>query len=145
MWNAFSPGFELVSPCPIPATIIITPLATSLREVQYTTTGSWQTTRNMYIYKNIILYFYFLTTMLVWSKRAIRESSLIQQAVRSQNSQQKLNFSQNSRSYIVLKLPRDSRGHASWPMQCLFFISHGLYSHIFLCLRYHGHAFLLFQ
>ena len=25
MWNAFSPGFELVSPCPIPATITITP------------------------------------------------------------------------------------------------------------------------
>ena len=27
MWNAFSPGFELVSPCPIPATITITPRA----------------------------------------------------------------------------------------------------------------------
>ena len=27
MWNAISPGFELVSPCPIPATITITPLA----------------------------------------------------------------------------------------------------------------------
>ena len=25
MWNAISPGFELVSPCPIPATITITP------------------------------------------------------------------------------------------------------------------------
>ena len=27
MWNAISPGFELVSPCPIPATITITPRA----------------------------------------------------------------------------------------------------------------------
>ena len=27
MWNAISPGFELVSPCPIPATITITPWA----------------------------------------------------------------------------------------------------------------------
>ena len=27
MWNAISPGFELVLPCPIPATITITPLA----------------------------------------------------------------------------------------------------------------------
>ena len=27
MWNAISPGFELVSPCPIPTTITITPRA----------------------------------------------------------------------------------------------------------------------
>ena len=27
MWNTISPGFELVSPCPFPATITITPLA----------------------------------------------------------------------------------------------------------------------
>ena len=27
MWNAITPGFELVSPCPIPATITITPRA----------------------------------------------------------------------------------------------------------------------
>ena len=30
MWNAISPGFELVSPCPILATITITPLAPPL-------------------------------------------------------------------------------------------------------------------
>ena len=30
MWNANSPGFELVSPCPIPATITITPRAPPL-------------------------------------------------------------------------------------------------------------------
>ena len=30
MWNAISPGFELVSPCPIPATITITPRAPPL-------------------------------------------------------------------------------------------------------------------
>ena len=30
MWNAVSPGFELVSPCPIPATITITPWAPPL-------------------------------------------------------------------------------------------------------------------
>ena len=27
MWNAFSPGFELISPCPFPTTITITPRA----------------------------------------------------------------------------------------------------------------------
>ena len=33
MWNAISPGFELVSPCPIPATITITPRAPPVQAI----------------------------------------------------------------------------------------------------------------
>ena len=54
----------------------------------------------------------------------------------------KPNFCQNSRPYIVLKLPRDPHGHTSsptpyfslpWltPMQCMFSIGYGLHPCIF--------------
>ena len=35
MWNAISPGIELVSPCPIPATITITPRAPHSHQIVF--------------------------------------------------------------------------------------------------------------
>ena len=60
--------------------------------------------------------------------RTVGESSNIQKAIESRNNQWKLNFSQNSWPYIVLKLPHDPHGHASSPTQCWFFIDHSLHS-----------------
>ena len=38
-------------------------------------------------------------------------------------------FSQNFRPYIFLKLPCNPHSHTSSPMQCLFFIDHGVHPH----------------
>ena len=51
-------------------------------------------------------------------------------AVRSRNSQRKLNFCQNSGPHIVLKLPRDPNGHVSSPTQYLFSGGHCLHPRI---------------
>ena len=82
--------------------------------------------------------------MLTWSGRAVRESWFTCWAARSWNSLRKLNFSQNSRPYILLKLLCNRHGYASSPAQCLFSISHSLHPCIILCLGYHAHTFLLF-
>ena len=65
----------------------------------YATTRSWQTTRNAYIYKNIILYFYSLMVMLVWSRRAVRKSSHKQRSCRELKQPAGTDNSQNSRCY----------------------------------------------
>ena len=79
-----------------------------------------------HIYKNITIYFYSSTVTLVRSERAVRESSHTQRSYRESGQSAGTDFSQNSRPYIVLELPRDSHGHASSPTQCLFHIGHGL-------------------
>ena len=43
-------------------------------QMLFTTSGSWQTTTNTYIYKNILLYFYSLMVTLVWSWGAVGEN-----------------------------------------------------------------------
>ena len=116
----------------------------------YTTTGSWQTTKNthihihiyiyIYIYIYKILYFYSSMVTLAWSRRAVRESLHTQRSC-----WEKLNFSQNSRPYIILKLPCDPHGHASSHMQCLLSINHGLNPQIFFCQGYYAHALLVFH
>ena len=45
------------------------------------------------------------------------------------NSWWKLNFSQNSRLYLVLKLPCNPHGHASSPIEGLFYIVYSLSQH----------------
>ena len=71
---------------------------------------------------------------LVWSRSAIGEKVHAYGGVtRSQKLPVETDFSPNSQLYKVLKLPHDS--HAvlvfHWlritPMQCLFFIDHGLH------------------
>ena len=58
--------------------------------------------RGTRIYKNIRVYFLkFLTMILVWSRRAITESSHIRRGLRSWKSQWTTDFSQNSGTYIV--------------------------------------------
>ena len=72
--------------------------------------------------------------LLLWSRRAVGESSHTQRSCWELEQPAEIDFSQNSRSYIYLKLPRD---HTSSSTQCLFSISHGVYLHIAcLCLGY---------
>ena len=79
------------------------------------------------IYKNIISYLYSSTVTCVWSMRAVWESSYTRRSCRESKQPTRSNFSQNSRPYIVLKYPCDSRACASSPTQYLFFIGHGLH------------------
>ena len=101
----------------------------------YTTAGSWQTC------KNRILYFYFSIAMVVWSRRALKESSHTLGAVGSLNGLWKLNFSQNSRPYIVLKLPCDQHILVPSSLRFLLFVGHCFHH---TCLGYHTYAFLFF-
>ena len=78
------------------------------------------------IYKNIILYFYFSTVTLVWCSRAIVESLRTQKSYQELKQPAGTDFSQISRPYIILKLPRNPYSHASSSTQCLFFIGHDL-------------------
>ena len=59
---------------------------------------------------------------LVWSRRAVRESLHTQRS----GWEWKVNVTQNSRFYIVLKLPPDQHGHTSSTIQYLLFIGHDL-------------------
>ena len=79
------------------------------------------------INKYIILYFYSLTVMLVWSRRAIKENLRIQRSCQESEQLVGTNFSQNSKPYIVLELPCDPHDHSSSCTQCLFVI--GLHQH----------------
>ena len=60
--------------------------------------------------------------------------------VDSWNSLRKLSLSQNSRPYIVLKLPRDPPDHTSSPTQCLFSIGHGPHPRILMLRVSHPHV-----
>ena len=77
----------------------------------------------IYIYKYNHIFLFFDADTCVEQESSERESSITQ---RCQNSQWKLNFSQNSRPYIVLKHPCDPHDYASSPIQCLFIICYGL-------------------
>ena len=92
---------------------------------------------------------------LVWSRRVIGESSCTWKSCRESELTARTDFNQNSRLYIVLKLPHDPHTmlvfHWSQltPTQCLFFIGHDLhprngcfplvtdYTHAFLVSGYH--------
>ena len=66
MWNAISPGFELVSPCPIPATITITPRAPPKDAVVEAKQKDNQARQSFQEYPNSILQytrFYWFSTM----------------------------------------------------------------------------------
>ena len=80
------------------------------------------------IYKNIILYLYFSTMTLVWCRRAVGESLHPQRSCCESEQQAGTDFSQISRPYIILKFPCDPHGHVSSPMQCLFFVGHGIHT-----------------
>ena len=89
--------------------------------------------KNTHIYKNIILYFHSSIVMLVWSRRAIGESSHIQRNCWESEQPVGIDFSQNSRPYIVLKLPPNLHTMLifHWPLltplNCLFFLGHSLH------------------
>ena len=92
--------------------------------------------RRTRIYKDIILYFYSLTVTLVWSRSAIRESSRTRRSCRETEQPAGTDLSQNSRPYIVLKLPRDSHTIVAFPYsrpaptQYLSSIGHSLHLRI---------------
>ena len=77
-----------------------------------------------------------------------RDFAYTKERSRVRTASGKMNFSQNSRPYIVLKFSCDPHSHSSSPTQCLFFIGHRLQSrsvysplvmastHAFLCLGY---------
>ena len=69
--------------------------------------------------------------MLVWSKRAVRESSHTQRSCREFEQPAGTDFSQDSRSYRVLKLSRDPHRHASSLTHCWISNEHGLHPRIF--------------
>ena len=56
MWNAICPGFELVSPCPIPATITITPLRVIIEKRNDTITTHIEITRRKKLWSSGILF-----------------------------------------------------------------------------------------
>ena len=93
--------------------------------MSYTTTGSWQTTRNTFFDHDAC-------------RRTIRESLHLQRSGRKSEQPAGTDFSQNSSTYIVLKHPGDLHGYASspprwsWfsPTQCLFSIGHDLHPRI---------------
>ena len=72
----------------------------------------------------------------MWSRRAGGQSSNTQKSCR--NSQRKLSFNQNSRSYMVLKLPREPR--ACFPRAVVYILAmfvpnvYGLHPRIFYAL-----------
>ena len=89
----------------------------------------------------MILCFYSSTVTFVWSRCNRRERErerervhAQERAVGSRKSLRENNFSQNSGSYIVLKLPYDPHPMLVFNRsrliltQCLFFIGHGLHS-----------------
>ena len=84
----------------------------------------------IYIYINLIFCFYSLMVMLVWSSRAVRESSHIQRGCQESELPTGLT-SQNYRHYVVLKPLSDLNGHTSSLTQCLFSIGHGLHTHFY--------------
>ena len=111
-----------------------------------------------YIYKCDLIFLFFNSDAYEEKERSWREFACTKGTVGSLNSQRELNFSQNSRPYIVLKLPCNPHSHVnsnhampflhwSWftPMHYLISIGHDLHPHIFLCLGYHTHTFLLFR
>ena len=57
---------------------------------------------------------------LVWSRRAVGEGSRTRMSCRESQQPVGTDFNQNSRPYIILKLPRDPHSHAS-PAQSLLF------------------------
>ena len=93
--------------------------------------------RGTRINKNIILYFNFSTVTLMWSWRAVVESLHIQRRLSGVGTAKGINFSQNSRSYIVLELPHDPHDHSLhyacfslylvYTNECLFSIGHCLH------------------
>ena len=93
------------------------------------------------IYKDIfILWRWYLCG----AEEQLERTDTYEEAVESRTRQRKLNFSQNSKLYIVLKLPHNPHGHTSSPMQCFFFIGRGLYScnACFLLVTTYIHAFV---
>ena len=90
-----------------------------------------KTTWNNYIY----IYIYTSKVTLVWSWRAVGESSHTQRSCQGVGSAcKKPNFSPNSTPFIILKLLRDPHGHVCSPLsptKCLFSICHGLHQGIF--------------
>ena len=87
------------------------------------------------IYKNIIICFNSSTVTLVWSRRAIWESSRTRRSCRESKQPAGTDFKQNSWPYKVLKLTRDPhtmlvfRWSLFTPTHCLLFIAHGFYPH----------------
>ena len=64
---------------------------------------------------------------LVWSRKAVGESSREQRSYRELEQPTGTDFSQNSWPHIILKLTREPPGHASLPTHDLFFIGYGLH------------------
>ena len=94
--------------------------------MQYTTAGSWQTTEEHIYIK--ISYIFILWQWCLCGAEEQSESVHIQRRSCQESDQPAgTDFSQNSRPYIVLKLPRDPCGHTSSPTQCSFFIGHVLH------------------
>ena len=88
--------------------------------------------RGTRIYENIILNFYSSTTTnfpdcfpapLMWNRKAIGKISRTWRGCQESEEPAETDSSQNSRPYIVLKLPATNT-------QCLFFIGHGLHLRI---------------
>ena len=76
---------------------------------------------DLHTYKNIILYFYSSTVTLMWNRRVIRESLHAQISCWELEQPAETNFSQNSKPYVILKLPHDL------PTMPVFYICHGLH------------------
>ena len=69
--------------------------------------------------------------MLVWSWRAVGESSYTKRSCQELGQPARTNFSQNSTPYIFLKLLHNPHGNAFSPTQCLFSIVYSLHPSIF--------------
>ena len=78
------------------------------------------------MFKNIILYFYSSMVMLVWSRRAVGESSHTKRSCGESEQQAGTDFTPNSKPYIASKLLRDQHCLAFSLMNYLFSIGHGL-------------------
>ena len=107
------------------------------------------------IFKDKILYFYSFIVTLVWSRRAVGESFHTQRSCWKSEQLVESEFQPKFLSLYSLKTPTQPCLFTHimlafhWPwftlIQCLFFVGHGLYLCIFLCLGYHVHALLVFH
>ena len=90
--------------------------------------------RRSQIHRNTILYFHSSTVKHVWSKKEVGESSHTQGAVGNWNGLCKLNFNQNSRPYIVLKLPHNPyRNVCSLTLNACFWFAIGYTRTMLVC------------